>query len=219
MQLSQAGIFTLPVTTNTLYQNNNSILYIYSTSSNIKGWIGTPSNMILIDNTSLTPSTSTQTIIVPPLDYYKFNYTSASFIGETIPNNNTYPKNQVIFYPSYQSPNNEQIISLFFFCSGVAFFLLGYIKYLRKRMLILLLFRLLAAFMFFVSLSIIAITSQSSQNTIITTQSATYYLNQTSQTATSAPLLSILFYVNILLVAGVIGITIIEMVIFLDYFK
>lgn len=96
--LSFGAPFTMNVISNTTYQNtNSSTLYIYSIthSAPLTAWLGaTPSNMSeVIDERggsvdvagvlySLAGYNMSAGLVVPPGEYYKFNYTDASFIGE-----------------------------------------------------------------------------------------------------------------------------------------
>ena len=96
--LSVGSPFTMNVVSNTIYQNtNSSTLYIYSIthSAPLTAWLGSnTSNMPeVVDERggsvdvagvlySLTGYNMSAVLAVPQGQYYKFNYTDASFVGE-----------------------------------------------------------------------------------------------------------------------------------------
>lgn len=90
--------FVLNLTTNTVYQNTNASadlnIYITTHSSSLKGYLGQIGNMQkIIDLTggtititsvvyTLAGYNMTAYMLVEPNQYYKFNYTNATFLGE-----------------------------------------------------------------------------------------------------------------------------------------
>ena len=93
--------FTMNIVSNTLYQNTNSTpLAIYSIthSTELQSWLGAaPSNMLKVADQqggSVTISSIVYSVagynmsdymLVEPDEYYKFNYTTANFIGQWQP--------------------------------------------------------------------------------------------------------------------------------------
>lgn len=80
------SIFIPTINTNTVYQNiNSSPLIIYATAQNsiLKAYIS-PNNTIFTKTTQsgLNGYNITSTIEIPTKWYYKFNFTTASFVGE-----------------------------------------------------------------------------------------------------------------------------------------
>ena len=98
---SAASPFTMNIVSNTLYQNTNSTpLSIYSIthSAPLSAYIGSsPSNMLEVayeNGGSVTVSATIYSLagynmsaymLVEPNEYYKFNYTNATFIGQYNP--------------------------------------------------------------------------------------------------------------------------------------
>ena len=98
---SATSPFTMNIVSNTLYQNtNSSSLAIYSIthSAELQSWLGTvPSNMLNVitqNGGSITISSIVYSVagynmsdymLVEPNEYYKFNYTTANFIGQWLP--------------------------------------------------------------------------------------------------------------------------------------
>jgi hypothetical protein len=98
---SAASPFTMNIVSNTLYQNTNSTpLSIYSIthSAPLSAYLGSsPSNMLEVayeNGGSVTVSSTVYSLegynmssymLVEPNEYYKFNYTNATFIGQYNP--------------------------------------------------------------------------------------------------------------------------------------
>ena len=105
MLAAAAGPFPITIATNTLYQNTNtSALQIYSVthSAPLSGYLGTaPANMMqVIGETggsvtissivySIAGYNMSATMTVEPSEYYKFNFTDATFYGQWLPVGNT----------------------------------------------------------------------------------------------------------------------------------
>ena len=105
MLVAAAGPFPITIATNTLYQNTNtSALQIYSVthSAPLSGYLGTaPANMMqVIGETggsvtissivySIAGYNMSATMTVEPAEYYKFNFTDATFYGQWLPLGNT----------------------------------------------------------------------------------------------------------------------------------
>ena len=97
--------FPITIATNTLYRNTNtSALQIYSIthSASLSGYLGTaPANMMqVIGETggsvtissivySIAGYNMSATMTVEPAEYYKFNFTDATFYGQWLPVGNT----------------------------------------------------------------------------------------------------------------------------------
>lgn len=114
--LAQASsLFPLAPASNTVYQNTNSTpleIYSIAISSSLSGYMGANSqtmNMIIESRGGSVTVTSvvyqlagynlSAVMIVPPNWFYKFNYTSASFYGEYITQNQAGATSQVLLLP------------------------------------------------------------------------------------------------------------------------
>ena len=95
--LSLGSPFTMNIVSNTLYQNTNSTpLAIYTTthSTTLTGYLGNSTSLIKVIKLnggsititgvvySLAGYNMSALMLVEPNEYYKFNYTNATFIGE-----------------------------------------------------------------------------------------------------------------------------------------
>ena len=96
--LSATSPFTMNIVSNTLYQNTNSsplAIYSIAHSAELQGWLGAaPSNMLKVADQqggSVTISGTAYSVagynmsdymLVEPNEYYKFNYTTANFVGQ-----------------------------------------------------------------------------------------------------------------------------------------
>ena len=81
--LSVGSPFTMNVVSNTIYQNTNSTpLAIYATThaATLTGYLGNSTNLMKV--ISLGAYNISAYMLVEPNEYYKFNYTNATFIGE-----------------------------------------------------------------------------------------------------------------------------------------
>ncbi len=79
---ANASIYNINLTTNTLYFNNNTRFNLYlSSNSLISGWIGSNS----LNLTHIIQSfNSTSLILIPNNYYYKFNFSSGNFVGQSL---------------------------------------------------------------------------------------------------------------------------------------
>ena len=80
---SAASPFTMNIVSNTLYQNTNSTpLAIYATthSATLTGYLGNSTSLTKV--ISVGAYNMSAYMLVEPNEYYKFNYTNATFIGE-----------------------------------------------------------------------------------------------------------------------------------------
>ena len=82
--LSVGSPFTMNVVSNTLYQNTNSTplaIYAVAHSATLKGYLGNSTSLtkVIELNGGLNMSAY---MLVEPQEYYKFNYTNATFVGE-----------------------------------------------------------------------------------------------------------------------------------------
>ena len=95
--LSVGSPFTMNVVSNTLYQNTNSTplaIYAIAQSSSLKGYLGNSTSLMKVIDLrggsititgvvySLAGYNMSAYMLVEPQEYYKFNYTNATFIGE-----------------------------------------------------------------------------------------------------------------------------------------
>ena len=125
--VSATSPFSMSLTTNTLYQNTNTTpLSIYSIthSAPLSAYLGTSSsNMLEVtyeDGGSVTISSIVYSLagynmssymLVQPNEYYKFNFTSANFIGQYQPSSNSnvisggssQPVGFLSFYPQLET--------------------------------------------------------------------------------------------------------------------
>ena len=81
---SAASPFTMNVVSNTIYQNTNSTplaIYAVAHSATLKGYLGNSTSLtkVIELNGGLNMSAY---MLVEPQEYYKFNYTNATFVGE-----------------------------------------------------------------------------------------------------------------------------------------
>jgi hypothetical protein len=95
--LSVWSPFTMNVVSNTLYQNTNSTplaIYAIAQSTTLRGYLGNSTSLIKVIDLrggsititgvvySLAGYNMSAYMLVEPQEYYKFNYTNATFIGE-----------------------------------------------------------------------------------------------------------------------------------------
>ena len=105
-----ASPFTMNIASNTLYQNTNSTpLAIYATthSATLRGYLGNSTSLIKVIDLrggsititgvvySLAGYNMSAYMLVEPQEYYKFNFTNATFIGQYSPQ----AQAQDIFFP------------------------------------------------------------------------------------------------------------------------
>jgi hypothetical protein len=85
--LSVGSPFTMNVISNTIYQNTNSTplsIYTITHSAKLTGYLGNSTSLneiINLNGGSITINMSAY-MLVEPNEYYKFNFTNATFIGE-----------------------------------------------------------------------------------------------------------------------------------------
>ena len=128
-----SSIFNMSPTTNTIYQNTNSIpltIYADDKSSFLIGWIGSSpasltkviySNFTLISTISLVYN-NTETMVVPKNWYYKFNYSKANFKGELVDYN--YTQTQVFLsIPPLSAPQYASAAEIAFAVGSFLFIL------------------------------------------------------------------------------------------------
>ena len=93
---SAASPFTMNIVSNTIYQNTNSTpLAIYATthSATLAGYLGNSTSLTKV--ISVGAYNMSAYMLVEPNEYYKFNYTNATFIGQYLPQ----PQSQNTFFP------------------------------------------------------------------------------------------------------------------------
>lgn len=116
--------------------------------------------------------------------------------------------------------------AILFFCTGILFLFIGFLKIFQSNMIYLLLFRILTALFFFISLSIAYLPtySISTANMIITntsTNSIISYVNSTTSASTtlSDPTSLVFADTGFLMFIATIGLSLIEVVLRLGYLK
>ena len=130
---SAASPFTMNVVSNTIYQNTNSTplaIYAIAHSTTLKGYLGNSTSLVKVIDLrggsititgvvySLTGYNMSAYMLVEPNEYYKFNYTNATFIGQYLPQ----PQSQNTFFP-------ESGLSQY--ASGaLALFAIGFLMYI-----------------------------------------------------------------------------------------
>ena len=80
---SAASPFTMNVVSNTIYQNTNSTplaIYAITHSAALNGYLGNSTSLTKV--ISIGAYNMSAYMLVEPNEYYKFNYTNATFIGE-----------------------------------------------------------------------------------------------------------------------------------------
>ena len=95
--LSTGSPFTMNVVSNTIYQNTNSsplAIYAIAHSATLKGYLGNSTSLMKVIELnggsititgvvySLAGYNMSAYMLVEPNEYYKFNYTNATFVGE-----------------------------------------------------------------------------------------------------------------------------------------
>ena len=116
---SAASPFTMNVVSNTLYQNTNSTplaIYAITHSAVLNGYLGNSTSLTKV--ISIGAYNMSAYMLVEPNEYYKFNYTNATFIGQYLPQ----PQSQNTFFP-------ESGLSQY--ASGaLALFAIGFLMYI-----------------------------------------------------------------------------------------
>ena len=116
---SAASPFTMNIVSNTIYQNTNTTpLAIYATthSATLAGYLGNSTSLTKV--ISVGAYNMSAYMLVEPNEYYKFNYTNATFIGQYLPQ----PQSQNTFFP-------ESGLSQY--ASGaLALFAIGFLMYI-----------------------------------------------------------------------------------------
>ena len=94
---SAASTFTMNLSSNTLYQNTNSSplgIYVTTHSAPLMGYLGNSTNLIKVIDMrggsvtitgvvySIAGYNMSSYVLVGPDDYYKFNFTNATFVGQ-----------------------------------------------------------------------------------------------------------------------------------------
>ena len=105
-----ASPFTMNIASNTLYQNTNSTplaIYAIAHSATLKGYLGNSTSLIKVIDLrggsititgvvySLAGYNMSAYMLVEPQEYYKFNFTNATFIGQYSPQS----QSQSMFFP------------------------------------------------------------------------------------------------------------------------
>ena len=83
---SAASPFTMNVVSNTIYQNTNSTplaIYAITHSAALNGYLGNSTSLTKV--ISIGAYNMSAYMLVEPNEYYKFNYTNATFIGQYEP--------------------------------------------------------------------------------------------------------------------------------------
>ena len=105
-----ASPFTMNIVSNTIYQNTNSTplaIYAIAHSATLKGYLGNSTSLTKVIDLrggsititgvvySLAGYNMSAYMLVEPQEYYKFNFTNATFIGQYLPQS----QSQSIFFP------------------------------------------------------------------------------------------------------------------------
>ena len=88
--------FTMNVVSNTLYQNTNSTplaIYTITHSATLNGYLGNSTSLTKV--ISVGAYNMSAYMLIEPQEYYKFNYTNATFIGQYSPQS----QSQSMFFP------------------------------------------------------------------------------------------------------------------------
>ena len=91
-----ASPFTMNVVSNTIYQNTNSTLlaiYAMAHSAALNGYLGNSTSLTKV--ISIGAYNMSTYMLVEPQEYYKFNFTNATFIGQYSPQS----QSQSMFFP------------------------------------------------------------------------------------------------------------------------
>ena len=132
---SATSPFPMSLTTNTLYQNTNTTpLSIYSIthSAQLSAYLGnSSSNMLEVtyeDGGSVTVSTIVYSLagynmssymLVQPGEYYKFNFTSANFIGQYSPSSSSGSQNTLFLYMPSSAISQYSNAAIILFAVGI----------------------------------------------------------------------------------------------------
>ena len=115
---SAASPFVMSIASNTLYQNTNSTpleIYAITHSATLKGYLGNSTSLIKVINLqggsititgvvySLTGYNMSAYMLVEPQEYYKFNFTNATFIGQYSPAQTYLISTKTITAPQYST--------------------------------------------------------------------------------------------------------------------
>lgn len=110
--------FAMNIVTNTIYQNTNNTplgIYAITQSATLRGYLGNATSMPKVIDLrggsvtvsavvySLTGFNMSAFMLVKPGQYYKFNYTNATFNGEYIPLNTYLLNTKTITAPQYSA--------------------------------------------------------------------------------------------------------------------
>ena len=94
--------FAMNIVTNTIYQNTNNTplgIYAITQSATLRGYLGNATSMPKV----ITGFNMSAFMLVKPGQYYKFNYTNATFNGEYIPLNTYLLNTKTITVPQYSA--------------------------------------------------------------------------------------------------------------------
>lgn len=94
--------FAMNIVTNTIYQNTNNTplgIYAITQSATLRGYLGNATSMPKV----ITGFNMSAFMLVKPGQYYKFNYTNATFNGEYIPLNTYLLNTKTITAPQYSA--------------------------------------------------------------------------------------------------------------------
>ena len=120
---SAASPFTMNIVSNTLYQNTNSTpLAIYATthSATLAGYLGNSTSLTKV--ISVGAYNMSAYMLVEPNEYYKFNFTNATFIGQYLPKSSS---SLAIIPQEVVSVSSINLYALLPFAVGLILGLLG----------------------------------------------------------------------------------------------
>ncbi len=135
---SAASPFVMSIASNTLYQNTNSTplaIYAITHSATLKGYLGNSTSLIKVIDLrggsititgvvySLAGYNMSAYMLVEPQEYYKFNFTNATFIGQYSPTSSSL----AIIPQEVVSVSSINLYALLPFAVGLILGLLGVI--------------------------------------------------------------------------------------------
>ena len=121
--LSVGNPFTMNIVSNTIYQNTNSTpLAIYATthSATLAGYLGNSTSLTKV--ISVGAYNMSAYMLVEPNEYYKFNFTNATFIGQYLPKSSS---SLAIIPQEVVSVSSINLYALLPFAVGLILGLLG----------------------------------------------------------------------------------------------
>ena len=120
---SATSPFTMNIVSNTLYQNTNSTslaIYAITHSAALNGYLGNSTSLTKV--ISMGDYNMSAYMLVEPNEYYKFNFTNATFIGQYLPKSSS---SLAIIPQEVVSVSSINLYALLPFAVGLILGLLG----------------------------------------------------------------------------------------------